>query len=982
MHDSVEGVSSELRGTPHLHQLCVLMQRRECVGCLKGKMSRSPMTGVIDYRVDRKYSVLVADVIGPMRVPTIGGSKYVLNVLDVFSREIIESLMKQKSEATKLIITLILKQQALTGAKVLRLHTDGGKELVNNELKQFLDNNGTVHTVTTAHTPQHNALVERANRTLVESMKSMMYHADAHQKLWGEAVQTAAYVLNRSLTAAHPTHTPYEVNTGRKPNIANLHTFGCDAYYHVHKSQRNGKLDANARKGIFVGYSKVNDIYYRIFDVQLMKLVVSKDVRFFETSFNEMSKMKDAIKITDTTNTDDDDKTDEVLQRVNELFTSNNSIPSTQLSQNTTSTMTTTTTAATTHTTQNNDNSTVDNNNDNTSARTHPPTNIASQQESDDNDERIDVSSLREGDNDNDNDNAIQHDNNDDNSSNDGTIKRRSKRKRKEVFTLSEDDFAAAASTNTSLNKKVRIVEPDEPSSYEQAIKSSESVHWKAAIDREIKSLSKNNTWTVLKKNDTMNLVTTKWVFKKKRNEHGVVVRYKARLVARGFTQEYGIDYTETFAPVLKMKTLRMMIALSSTPNRQLVQLDVTTAFLNADVHEDIYITVPDGVTARTDEVLKLRKALYGLKQAPREWNSTISSHFTDNLQFERCKKDTCIYVKQSKTKHTIMIGLFVDDIVISYDKQDEVEVARMKIAMMKKFEMSDMGVMKHILGLRITYRDDCTYVDQQTYINDKITHFQQNNSTPTSTPGDANVALDDGAAAADTHEYRSLVGSLIYASTETRPDITHATNIISRYMTKPTINHLRAARKIFRYLNGCNNLALRFSNNDLTNSVNITAYCDADWGGDKSDRKSTTGYCVFVNDNLISWCTKKQQTVALSTAEAELMAMVEVAKEVEWLIQMLKEMKYNVNTPATIYSDNQSAVKIAHNDIDHDRTKHIDIKYYYIRELITNGSVAVTWVSTDRQTADIFTKPLAFPSFNRHRHVLLSLLHPSNKQQ
>jgi hypothetical protein len=471
-----------------------------------------------------------------------------------------------------------------------------------------------------------------------------------------------------------------------------------------------------------------------------------------------------------------------------------------------------------------------------------------------------------------------------------------------------------------------------------------------------------------------MNLIDTKWIFKKKKNERGETVRYKARVVARGFTQQYGVDYRETFAPVLKTKSLRLIIALSSTTNRKIAQLDIKTAFLNADVKEDIYVLPVEGMRVREGHVLKLNKALYGIKQAPREWNININNTIT-TLGFTKCRKDECIYVKVSKSRNIIMLGLFVDDIIVSYHVTDEVEWFSLKSRLMQRYELSDIGDAHVILGMRITRINNYTYVDQQAYTREKLEEFNMSECRTSSTPGDVNVHLNDSVGEVNRHTYMKLVGSLMYAMQATRPDITHATNVVSRHMNNPKPTHMRAAFKVMRYLSGCVNYGLRYNNDERVykwNEVTITGYCDADWGGDKSDRKSTTGYCVFVNENLISWCTRKQQTVALSSAEAELMAMVEVVKEVKWMSMLLEEIGYRVTKPIQILSDNQAAIKIAHNDIEHDRTKHIDIKYHFVRNEVNRGQVTVKWIRTQQQIADIFTKTLTHAPFITHRDKLV----------
>ena len=433
-----------------------------------------------------------------------------------------------------------------------------------------------------------------------------------------------------------------------------------------------------------------------------------------------------------------------------------------------------------------------------------------------------------------------------------------------------------------NASKRARFNPPEssgEPGTYEDAITCSESNEWKKAIEEELNAHKKNVTWTVMKKNNNMNVIDAKWIFKKKKNEKGEVKKYKARLVARGFNQEYGIDYLETFAPVLKIKSLRLIIALSATTTRRIEQLDVKTAFLNADVHEDIYVLPPVGMNVKNDSVLKLNKALYGIKQAPREWNVNINSFFV-RLGYKQCKKDPCIYVRISTRGNIMILGLFVDDIITSYDVRDEQEWNNVKKQMMAQYDLTDIGDVHHILGMRVTRTHENIFIDQETYIHEKLKTFNMSECKGVSTPGDVNVMLNDSSESANANLYRSIVGSLIYASTSTRPDITHAVNVTSRFMHAPTETHMRAAKRILRYLIDSTNYALKYNNQNNNNDTTITAYCDADWGGDKVDRKSTTGYCVYVNDNLISWNTKKQTTVALSTAEAELMAIVEAVRK------------------------------------------------------------------------------------------------------
>jgi len=537
----------------------------------------------------------------------------------------------------------------------------------------------------------------------------------------------------------------------------------------------------------------------------------------------------------------------------------------------------------------------------------------------------------------------------------------------------------------------------DEPVTYKQATTGPEAKFWIKSIADEFNSLEKNNTWTAIKREKNMNVIKSGFVFKKKRDVDGNVKQYKARLVAKGYSQQYGVDYYETFSPVLKNKSLRIMFALSViTPNTILKQLDVKSAFLNATVHENIYMELPDGFyesretvsrapvstqQARGDIVLKLNKALYGIKQAPREWNKNIDSFMRNELKFKQCIKDTCVYVKKSMKNNNIMIGLFVDDSTTSHVKEDEIEYNEIINKLKNKYEMTDLGEISHILGMRVRRVDNTLYIDQKTYIDDKLKQFDMSNCKSSTTPEslDKLTKNTDKTKIENEELYRSIVGSLIYASVSTRPDITHAVNMLSRYMHEPNATHMIAAKRILRYLKDNSDLGLVYTNNYYNinnkndNEICIEAFCDADWGGDLDDRKSTTGYCVFINGCLVSWYTHKQPTVALSSAEAELMGAVDVVKEIKWMQQMLHEMNYKVKTPVIVNIDNQSAMKIAENDVDHSRTKHIDIKNHFIKNEINDKNIELKWVATENQIADIFTKGLAYPTYNKLRNMLVS---------
>jgi hypothetical protein len=982
-HNSVDGVSDVCKDRRLLKECIGELIRSECKGCLLGKMSRLPMKGVVDHNVIRHMDLWVVDVMGPMKIETMKGQKYVLVIIDVFTRYVFVKLMKTKGESATLLIDQIKQSQTQTELKLKELHSDGGKELVNGEVSEFLGNNGTKQTTTTPHTPEHNGIVERANRTIMDMARSMLFHCDAYVPMWGDAVLMAAYLIRMSLTNASPTNTPTELWSKQRPSVNHLHVFGCNAYYHVHKTNRDGKLDKQAKLGIFVGYDEDNRTYYKIYDVDVNKFIISRDIVFYDESFTEMKRLKDEEKTrreSDSINDDDalPELTDDMLQQ---LFNTD-------------------------HTTPNTHTNVLNVGNASAQVGAHPATSssvvspvvsslVVSRNSMNHNNEleggvrrdlvsgndtRTSGMSLRGW-------SDVGGEASTENRVNRANVNETNKKKRKDE-SVSEVprrgrgrprkqrvvELASAAVDRRISNASTSEDDDYDPETYEQATNSKDRSAWLDAIEDELRAHRNNNTWSVIRRDTSINVIDTKWVFTRKRDENGVVKRFKARVVAKGYNQQYGVDYKETFAPVIKMKSLRLIIALSSTrkTKRKLAQIDVKTAFLNASVKENIYVSAPKGMNIGAGLVLKLNKALYGIKQAPHEWNNEINSYIL-SLGFKQCVSDTCVYVKMSKTGNIIILGLFVDDMIISYDDRDENEWFELKGMLVSKYELSDEGEANVIVGMKLTRKHGCVYVDQRAYIREKLDEFGMDQCKPASTPGDGNVWLNDSKGEVDKQTYMQIVGSLIY-TLHTRPDVAHAINMVCRFMSEPNATHMRAAKRVLRYLCGTTSYGLKYANDEDKHGgeVNIECYCDADWAGDKEDRKSTTGYCVYVNDNLISWNTKKQQSVALSTAEAELMAVVDVVREAMWMSMLLTEIGYKVKKPMSVWCDNQAAISLSKHDSDHNRTKHIDIRYYFIRDEMKKGEVDIKWIRSEEQVADIFTKSLTYQPFLTHRSALV----------
>ncbi|KAD5961360.1 hypothetical protein E3N88_12833 [Mikania micrantha] len=491
-----------------------------------------------------------------------------------------------------------------------------------------------------------------------------------------------------------------------------------------------------------------------------------------------------------------------------------------------------------------------------------------------------------------------------------------------------------------------------EPESFEEA---SKHHGWMLAMESEVAALISNQTWELVPLPVDVKPITCKWVYKIKRKTDGTVERLKARLVARGFTQQFGFDYEDTFSPVAKITTVRMILALAVNQDWKLYQMDVHNAFLYGELDHVIHMEQPIGFvnSEHPKIVCKLKKAIYGLKQSPRAWYGKISE-FLEHNGFASTSADASLFVKVLGSKVAIVL-VYVDDLIIT---GDHVEViTQLKENLKTRFKMKDLGLLRHFLGLEVNYKKNGLLLHQSQYVKDLIQRFRMENSKAAATPFEPSLRLcpDEGKEAEDVTEYRQMIGSLIYL-TLTRPDISFAVGVLSIFMQAPRKPHVFAARRILRYLNATTGVGIKFTK---TVSPELVGFCDSDYAGDLSMRRSTTGYVFMYGMSPISWSSKLQPTVSLSTAEAEYRAAAMAAQELVWLIQLLKDTGQRVVQPVKLCSDNRSAIQLAENPTFHARTKHIEVHYHFVREKVLTGDIALEYVDTNDQVADMLTKGL-----------------------
>ncbi|CAL8990056.1 unnamed protein product [Prunus brigantina] len=497
-----------------------------------------------------------------------------------------------------------------------------------------------------------------------------------------------------------------------------------------------------------------------------------------------------------------------------------------------------------------------------------------------------------------------------------------------------------------------------EPEKFEEAVKDES---WMKAMKDELNMIEKNDTWELVDRPMDKPVIGVKWVFKTKLNLDGSVQKNKARLVAKGYSQKPGMDYNETFAPVARLDTIRTLIALAAQKSWQLYQLDVKSAFLNGVLEEEVYVDQPEGFVMKGSEskVYKLHKALYGLKQAPRAWYSEIDGYFAE-CGFTKSQSEATLYVKARGEASILIVSIYVDDIVYTGNDQEMLE--DFKKDMKEKYEMTDLGLLHHFLGMGVIQTPTSIFIHQKKYATTLLNRFSLSECKPVSIPlvTSEKLSKNDGSGLASEEQYRRIVGSLLYL-TATRPDIMFAASLLARFMHCPTSKHLGTAKRILRYVKGTLDYGLEYVKGK---GAVLIGYCDSDWSGSVDDSKSTSGYAFSFGSGVFAWASVKQNCVALSTAEAEYISASEATTQAIWLRFVLEDFG-ELQTEATpLHCDNISAIAITRNPVFHQKTKHIDRRYHFIKDALQEGTVDLIYCPTNEQLADIFTKALAKDRF------------------
>ncbi|KAG7552293.1 Integrase catalytic core [Arabidopsis thaliana x Arabidopsis arenosa] len=925
----------------------VSFQNLDCEACILGKHCKAifPKSSTI---YESCFDLIHSDV---WTSPCLSreNQKYFVTFIDEKSKYTWLTLLPSKDrvlEAFKNFHTYVTNQY---NAKIKIFRSDNGGEYTSQAFKEHLASHGIIHQTSCPYTPQQNGVSERKNRHLMEVARSIMFHTNVPKSFWSDAVMTACYLINRTPTKILQDKSPFEVLTKTKPSLDHLRVFGCVCYVLVPGEQRN-KLQAKSTKGMFIGYSTTQK-GYKCYVPESRKVLVSRDVKFVEDKGFYDKKDWESLKDLSSSPSDRATNLRIILEKLGiENYQSSN-----------------------------------------TQAPLPPQGQETQEQEEESLEEEVQDTHNEENDFYNQEENHIPDGDgpNESNQEEDNTPQevtqevtqeviplRRSERLRfhpstwkdKRVYynanAIAHPIQAVCTLAHLPEEHQVYLSKVDQhwiPTTYEEAI---QHKVWRDAIEAERQAMINNHTWDEEDLPRGRKAVTSKWVFTIKYKSDGEIERYKARLVARGFTQKYGEDYLDTFAPVAKLHTVRVVLSLATNLEWDLWQMDVKNAFLQGELEEEVYMRPPPGLEDKEapGKVLKLNKAIYGLKQSPRAWYHKLSTTLLGR-GFKRSEADHTLFTLPSQ-EGIVVILVYVDDIIISGN--DKVGIQDTKDFLKSVFDIKDLGELKYFLGIEVCRSKEGLFLSQRKYTLDLLDEVGKLGAKPAKTPLEDDYKArrkgeHDNKPFEDPTKYRRLVGKLIYL-TITRPDICFAVNVVSQQMQAPTQHHWNMVNRILKYLKGAPGQGIWMGCNKNTE---IVGYCDADYAGDKNDRRSTTGYCTFIGGNLVTWRSKKQKVVSLSSAEAEYRAMRKLTTELMWLKALLKDFGIDTPQPITMHCDNQAAIHIATNSVFHERTKHIEVDCHKVREQIQLGVILPHYTESEEQLADIFTKGASTKVFN-----------------
>ncbi|KAJ0828650.1 putative RNA-directed DNA polymerase [Helianthus annuus] len=877
-----------------------------CEGCLVAKQVSNPIPKEAQWRASMPLELIHADLCGPITPQTKGGNRYFMLLVDDFTRYMWVYLLETKDQAFQKFKWFKAEAEKEGKCKVKMLRTDRGGEFTSQAFNEFCRNEGIKRQLTAPYTPQQNGVVERRNRTVVEMTRSFLKSMSVPEALWGEAVRHSVYILNRITTKAVKNATPYELWKGHKPNLERLKVFGCVGY--VRQAKKHfGKLDDRGEAMVYLG-SEDETKGYRMYDPNRSKIVTARTVECIEDKKWVWCESTIEKPMSSWSNLQVNGPS--VSGHIQTQTGDDGRSPKSQTNN----------------------------------VFQSPASHVSGIRNKETQGSDAILESLTPA-------------------SNSVPFDETPVQGFRSIGSVYQDTTAMNEEEVHELYEKEAelFLIDDEPVSYEEAATKKE---WIDAMKTELDSINRNKTWTLTRLPRGHRAVGLKWVFKIKRDADGAVTKHKARVVAKGYVQRKGVDFEEAFAPVARLETIRLLLAIAANENWLVHHLDVKSAFLNGNLKEEVYVTQPSGfeVKGKEDMVYRLHKALYGLRQAPRAWNAKLDEVLKD-LGFNRCVHEQAVY-KVHDPNFILIVGVYVDDLIVT--GSNEVKILEFKKRMKTIFDMTDMGKLSYYLGIEVEQTKMGILLKQESYAKKILEVAGMATCNPTKFPmtPKKKVTKDEDGEDVDPTLYRKIIGSLRYLI-HTRPDLSYSVGAMSRFMQSPKQSHFAAVKQILRYVRGTVGYGLKYSGGG---DGKLTGYSDSSFSTD--DGRGTTGMAFYYSNNLITWCSQKQKTVALSSCEAEFMAATSAACQALWLRNMISELIGREAQKVKLLVDNESAIALMKNPVFHGRSKHIDTKHHFIRECVERGQIFVEHVSGNLQKADILTKPLNRVKFAEMRSL------------
>lgn len=986
----------------------------KCGDCQVGKAHQVSHPSSLRERATETLQRTHVDLVGPVNPSSLGGTRYFLLARDEFSTYLHVYFLASKTQVVDIMRRYVTETSVATQKKVKILRSDNGSEFRNVAMTQLCQSEGIIQEFSSPHTPQQNGEIERANRTIIESARAMLQASGLPLSLWGEAVNTAVFLKNRLTNKRTADKTPYEIFYGRQPDYSYLIEFGQEVHV-LDKSHHLTKFEPKTVEAYMVGYGDRANTY-RCYHQRKDDVMITSDVfvaphskktsnhqsdQVFSTFVidgytdgelfpdNDHDEHHDAHQVSHQNEHQDEHiNSNPNCENILEVESVNNEIAYTNSSSTQPerasempaserapieSSMAHQTSASQTAPVRNIRPAArivVNRRVTQASEPTRPrqtlyPDTIRRQCVP------APASQISRS-----TPNVVLHmprqpvvsapaNTQSATASSSGaeslTPQRLLNRLRPAFNSLVRKSPTSESTINRNLSATVEF----EPTSYDDALSCADKDKWKIAICEELAAHSDNETWELVPRRANMREITAKWIFKIKNDSEGK--RYKARLVARGFSQREGADYSEIFAPVVRMDSVRLLFSLTAQLNLKFKQFDITTAFLNGEIAEELYLSPPEGLKISVNQTCRLKRSLYGLKQAPRCWNAKFTQRLKAYGMFATLS-DPCVYV--TKKEPIIYLALYVDDGLVF--GQEDSDIYHLLEYLKKHFKVKEINS-SCFLGLEIARAPDGSIFLHQTKYIERVLHkYNMADCKGKPTPLEAGHALNKPETLKDSIiegiPYAELVGSLLYCSIATRPDISYPLSVLSKYTSQPREIHWQALKRVVRYLSETRTFGLSFQQ---VEDPKLLCYTDADYAGDHQNRRSTSGMVTFLASGPIGYKAQQQSTVALSTTEAEYIASAIAAKELVWLQRFLEELNVELRHSPELLCDNQSALRLIKNPEFHQRSKHIDVAYHYVRDKYEEGLFVLNYVSSEEQKADIFTKAFTTSRFRDLRDAI-----------